>query len=465
MKLKKNNKRIILLFISFFILIIILFLSFLFFEKKEKQSLIPESPITATTQNYKHIPLNIELCEKKEGERKEACIEEIKRRKIMIETENMKECLELENMNNRNNCLTYLITNFDRDSCFRIADHGVQVKCIIRTSTFDQDLKRCEYFKDEIYEYNECRDRVKAYIFGESTNKEDIEKCKEIKTLEYPKLCYNRAFKYQFDNDCNKVPKEFQDYCVAEKNIIMATTKEHCSFIRLDEYKRLCLLKIELGGDLRKLEKVDTDNDMLADGNELFTTTDPENPDTDGDGLLDGKELFVYHTNPRNPDTDYDGLTDYEEIFVYNTHSGKSDTDGDGILDGAEVKAGTNPHTGDSDKDGLLDIDEKKFGTNINNSDTDGDGMNDFKETRSGFDPLKPGQDLSDTDGDGLLDADEIFYGTDRFNSDTDNDGISDKEEINNLTNPLGKGDMDFDGDGISDREEIKIGSNPGLFD
>ena len=465
MKFKKNNKRRILLFSLFLFLFIILSIILLFFKGEKKQSLTPEFPIMDITQNYKHTPLNIESCEKEGEEHKEACIEEIKRREIMIETKNMKECLELENMNNRNSCLTYLITNFDRDSCFRIADHKTQVTCVIRTSTFEQNLERCEYFKDEIFEYDECRDRVKAYIFGESENKEDIERCKEIKTLEYPKLCYNRAFQYKFNNDCNKVPKEFQDYCVAEKNIRIATTKEHCSFIKLDEYKRLCLLKIELGGDLKKLEKVDTDNDTFADGNELFTTTDPHNPDTDGDGLLDGKELPVYHTNPRNPDTDYDGLTDYEEIFIYDTHPGKSDTDGDGISDGDEIKAGTNPHTGDTDKDGLLDIDEKKFGTDINNSDTDDDGMSDFDETRNGFDPLKAGQILADTDGDELLDIDEIFYGTDRFNSDTDNDGINDKNEVDNLTNPLGEGDMDFDNDGISDKDEIKIGSNPGLFD
>ena len=139
MELRKNNKIIILLFLSLLLLIIIVFVSFFFFTKKEKQFLVPEFPITVTTQNYKHIPLDVELCKIKEEKYREACVEEVERRETMIETKNMKECLELENINNRNSCLVYLITNFDRDSCFRIADHGSQVTCVIRTSTFDKD--------------------------------------------------------------------------------------------------------------------------------------------------------------------------------------------------------------------------------------------------------------------------------------------------------------------------------------
>ena len=34
--------------------------------------------------------------------------------------------------------------------------------------------------------------------------------------------------------------------------------------------------------------KVDTDDDGLEDGDEIYFETDPLNPDTDGNGVLDG---------------------------------------------------------------------------------------------------------------------------------------------------------------------------------
>jgi len=464
--IKGNKKAIVLFFLlSIFLVVAVIIVS----GKKEAEKIVFEphpSNITINDKRYIHTTTTEEACDKKENkEEKELCIEQIKKRKIITETLNMKECLGLSNLTTRNECLFYLITTYDRRSCWRIMDPELQEKCLINASTNDQDVKYCEYFKDKPNEYLECKDRVLSYVYGDSKEKEDIKKCSLIKSLEYPKLCYDKAFKSKFGNDCNNVPKDFQDYCFAERILSIATDKEHCSFIKLDEYKRLCLIKIDLGGDLRRLEKVDSDNDKFPDGNELFTTTDPDNPDTDGDGLIDGDEMFVYYTNPRNPDTDSDGLSDYDEIMKYKTDSNKPDTDGDGIKDGDEIKSGTDPFTGDSDRDGLSDSDETKFGTNPNNSDTDSDGRSDFEETQNGFDPLRPGQEPSDTDKDGLLDVDEIFYGTDRFNPDTDGDGINDKQEVDDLTNPLGPGDMDFDGDGIIDKDEIKYGTNPTLVD
>ena len=64
----------------------------------------------------------------------------------------------------------------------------------------------------------------------------------------------------------------------------------------------------------------DSDNDGLADADELRYGTDPHNPDTDGDGLMDGEEVYRYGTSPLLPDSD-----------------------GDGMDDGAEVRAGTDP--------------------------------------------------------------------------------------------------------------------------
>ena len=54
----------------------------------------------------------------------------------------------------------------------------------------------------------------------------------------------------------------------------------------------------------------DSDNDGLADSQEISLGTNPREKDTDSDGSTDGQEIHVYGTDPRNADTDGDGLTD-----------------------------------------------------------------------------------------------------------------------------------------------------------
>jgi hypothetical protein len=61
-------------------------------------------------------------------------------------------------------------------------------------------------------------------------------------------------------------------------------------------------------------EAVDSDNDGIADDEEISLGTDPRNADTDDDGLFDGEEVKVYKTNPLDKDTDKDGYFDGEEV-------------------------------------------------------------------------------------------------------------------------------------------------------
>lgn len=77
---------------------------------------------------------------------------------------------------------------------------------------------------------------------------------------------------------------------------------------------------------------LDSDQDGLANGQELQLGTKPDQPDTDGDGLTDGDEVMRYQTNPLLADTDGDSLKDGEEVRR-NLNPLKRDTDGDGIDD------------------------------------------------------------------------------------------------------------------------------------
>jgi hypothetical protein len=452
----KNKKKF---FLAGFVLVlaIILFVYFVFIREKEEIK-PPVSP-------YDYVPLTEKDCQQKKTElEKEICFDNVALREI-IEKEDIKGCLKLKTLDIRDACLLNLITKFHRDDlCPAISDEGKRAICLDRVTLEIKDVKLCEkHFGDEPFEYQECADRVLAFQIAGSGEKEDILECQKIESLEYPNLCLLGSLKNKFDNNCIEVPEELRDYCMAVNILQYASRKEECDMIRLENYKDYCLLKVELGA--LEAAKVDSDNDGLTNGNELFYRTDPKNPDTDGDGISDGEEMFTYYTNPSNKDTDNDGLTDYEEVKVYFTDPNKPDTDGDGILDGVEVKQGSNPMSGDKDKDGLLNEFELRIGTDPNNPDTDGDGMTDGYEWKYGFDPLKYDKVLADTDKDGLIDLDEIFYGTDRLNPDTDGDGISDKKEVDEETNPLGEGDLDFDGDGLTDKEEKMYKTNPALAD
>ncbi|MHA2498921.1 MAG: hypothetical protein ACXAEL_05065, partial [Candidatus Hodarchaeales archaeon] len=190
----------------------------------------------------------------------------------------------------------------------------------------------------------------------------------------------------------------------------------------------------------------DTDGDGLGDMQELQLGSDPRAVDTDHDMVKDGDEYFVYGTEPFLPDSDFDGLLDGEELFIFHSNPRQRDSDGDGLRDAAEVfDHGTDPVDEDSDNDGLTDFDEV---------------------TVYGTDPR-----IDDTDGDGLLDGEEILtYKTDPFLWDTDNDSIhylnesglfsfplSDSEEVKHFKTDPAKADTD--GDGLPDGWELYLAS------
>jgi hypothetical protein len=456
-----DKKNLLVLIIIAIILLIAAVSLILLGMKKEIPS--PQEQKQPEQNVYHHVPLTKDDCENKTDDReKQKCFDGLEQIDVFIENNYIK-CLDIKTLEVRDGCLlnfAYSILS-DDDLCLAISDPKRRGTCIDRIVITNRDKDACKkHFGDEPFECQECIDRITAFNIGEDKNPEKIYECKEIKSLEYPRLCLWMSFANTFNNNCELVPLEFRPYCIAYYTIQGAVTKEHCSAITLGPYRDFCLVKVEAGG-WDRIGFLDSDNDGINDWNDLFMGLDPKNPDTDGDGLSDGDEMSVYHTNPMEKDTDGDGLSDYEEVMVYHTHPQKPDTDGDGILDGKEIKNKTNAFSGDRDKDGLSDRMEKKIGTDINNKDTDGDGVTDKDEWNRGTDPLISGNVLSDTDKDGLRDLDEAFYGTDRLDYDTDNDGISDGKEVKNLTNPLGKGDMDFDNDGISDKIEIKRGTNP----
>ena len=128
-------------------------------------------------------------------------------------------------------------------------------------------------------------------------------------------------------------------------------------------------------------------NDPSTPANPSGNTTDPNNVDTDGDIISDGQEALD-GTNPNNDcdsfggtplgvsDCDNDGLTNDEEITGVDdpsttadpngntTDPNSADTDADGISDGQEALDGTDPNN-DCDSVG---------GTPLDTSDCDGDG-------------------------------------------------------------------------------------------
>ena len=128
--------------------------------------------------------------------------------------------------------------------------------------------------------------------------------------------------------------------------------------------------------------------DVCVDGEELVSCDLLGTTDTDLDGVVDFIEERV-GTSLNSIDTDNDGLSDGFEIF----HGGsdhlplEGDSDGDGRGDGAE----------DADEDGLPALDEQALGTDPLEADTDGDRANDGDEVDSGTDPLVPDQPIQDT--------------------------------------------------------------------
>ena len=223
----------------------------------------------------------------------------------------------------------------------------------------------------------------------------------------------------------------------------------------------------------------DTDQDNLADREELIAGTDPTDPDTDNDGLLDGNEKFSYVAST---DSFYriPGHGSMETTVTLPAFSATLDAvyaqvgithvDASGLVirifkvggsylyptivlaygektlfrswniltdfgAAAFQTAGTwNIVISDtSDGGGSLQYFKMQVNGNTDplNANSDGDGLNDGEEVENGTCPV-----LIDTDGDNVNDYNEIHgntacgQATDPLNPDTDDDGYSDHTDL-----------------------------------
>ena len=140
------------------------------------------------------------------------------------------------------------------------------------------------------------------------------------------------------------------------------------------------------------------------------------NGDQDNDGLSNLDEYW-YQGDPLDNDTDDDGLADGNEVFVHGTYVSDADSDSDGLEDGVEVgfPIPTDPLDRDSDDDTLSDGDEFSIHhTSPMQQDSDGDTLRDDWEIRYVFNPLDPADGPTDPDGDGLTNPAEQNYGSTR---------------------------------------------------
>jgi len=73
-----------------------------------------------------------------------------------------------------------------------------------------------------------------------------------------------------------------------------------------------------------------------ADGNCIVANVCGDSADSDNDGLSVIEE-YNFQSDPQNNDTDNDGIADGDEVFVYNSDPLKADSDSDTYKDGAEI--------------------------------------------------------------------------------------------------------------------------------
>ncbi len=367
--------------------------------------------------------------------------------------DNLAVCKKIKNYDLRDECVLRTVRNnriFAKkpssalQDCQRIVNPQKRKLCLKYISIYGfQGDKLCLQKENEPFEKQECLDRRSALqidkrIEEANTDQDKIalisDQCRPNLALEYQYLCQSYAIK-AIDYQCEILPEGYiKDFCqtlkIKKKPVL---TIQDCQQIPLEDHRYVCLQEIKLQ---KPRFALDSDNDGLDDGAELFFNLDVLNPDTDGDGLLDGEEVREVGSNPAAFDTDGDGLNDKKEVEL-GTDVQNIDTDSDGIVDGQDP----NPlrHPQDSDGDGLLDEEEGRWKTDPLKVDTDGDGINDKEEIENYTNPLGEGVEF-DSDGDGLINIDEAFFLTDPLNPDTDGDGILDGKEIE--LNPLGKGKL-----------------------
>lgn len=86
-----------------------------------------------------------------------------------------------------------------------------------------------------------------------------------------------------------------------------------------------------------------------ADGNCIVVNVCGDSADSDNDGLSVIEE-YNFQSDPQNADTDNDGIADGDEVFVYNSDPIKADSDGDTYKDGAEIVGCFDPNVNETPK-------------------------------------------------------------------------------------------------------------------
>ncbi|HUR26287.1 MAG TPA: hypothetical protein VM327_09775 [Candidatus Thermoplasmatota archaeon] len=258
------------------------------------------------------------------------------------------------------------------------------------------------------------------------------------------------------------------------------------------------------GDGLVNIHDPDSDNDLLADGEEYYGT------------YSNNVRTFLEFADSENSGTG-DGLTDYQEVRGRNAQRGvadggygtlpmDTDSDDDAVTDGEEASrwgeawntmfdcdaTSNNLRDADSDGDRLNDgVEWDTHGTDPASADTDGDTMDDAYEVRKGFLPASSLDGSNDVDGDGLTSAFEYAFGKssgyqvcaagpylwgfDPQVPDMDGDSLTDGAELDGRHNPYSSpshyaaypkstdakhSDSDFDSLGDS-HEMLALGTNP----
>jgi molybdopterin converting factor small subunit len=284
------------------------------FDSSEKT--YPDDPNSPTS-------LTKERCAKvKNSKQRNECFEDLKLKQSISESD-LEKCLSLPK-NKKEECV-YEIAKIKAkvELCAYLSDEARKDECIIEIATQTNNLKICKkYFKEEPFKTEKCEQSVKVLQFLNDKNA-PLEECRKFNILESKALCLKGKMS-QLGWDCEKIENEFyKKLCISKKTFASSKSIEECKKIPLEKYREVCKEVCSTGKNVYEL---DSDNDGIDDGMELFLFLDPFNPDTDKDGLSDGEEMSEYHTNPIEKDTDNDGLNDYQEIKIYHTNPQKPDT-------------------------------------------------------------------------------------------------------------------------------------------